>query len=790
VFADNTTGEIDLAASAPGTYVVTNTLEETASCDLRQFSYTITISAPVEATISYPETVYCANAAPVEINFEGTPGGFYSATPPGLFIDVTSGTITPAQSAPGIYTVTYTVLSAGACLNDNPSFTVEIVAAGSVLPIDDVVNCGPYVLPALTVGTYYDGPGGTGNTYAAGDEISASMTMYVFAGTGDCTDEESFEITINSAAELDPVFDVTTCSGYTLPTLTVGAYYTGPGGTGTTLNAGDVINTDQTIYVYAGSGDCSSEVSFTVSVGEVTAADLDDVTVCDSYFLPALPPFNNYYTGTGGTGDQLNVGDEITTTQTIYIYVVDGSCNDENSFVVTVNHTPVLDDLQDVASCSTYILPTLTVGNYYTGPGATGTMLAAGDEITVSQTIWVYATAGTDPVCTSETNFEVSIGSIDADEPDDVTVCDSYVLPALSANNAYWSAPGGTGTQYEAGQTITGSMTMYVHASVPGCSDESSFTITVNQTPVLAGVSDITACGSHTLGTLAVGNYYSGPSGSGTLLDGQTLTGSQTVYVYAQTGTTPNCFAETSFAVTIDQAPVVDAPADVTACASHTLEALAEGDYYTGPSGTGVMLEAGDVITSTQTLYVYAQNGECSDESSFTVTISDVPAYTLHGGCDGNSYVVKVVFADASVDASQYDYDWSVSGEGTIQAPATGSSVVVSGAAVYSVTVSRGTCEGTPASLDVANTACKIQKGISANNDGENDYFDLEGQDVQNLQIFNRYGVKVYERRNYTNQWYGQSSGGDELPDGTYYYVIDYAVGETKTGWIYINRKN
>ena len=92
--------------------------------------------------------------------------------------------------------------------------------------------------------------------------------------------------------------------------------------------------------------------------------------------------------------------------------------------------------------------------------------------------------------------------------------------------------------------------------------------------------------------------------------------------------------------------------------------------------------------------------------------------------------------------------------------------------------------------MAASSTSCRIQKGISANNDGENDFFDLEGQDVANLQIFNRYGVKVYSRRDYTNQWYGQSNDGEELPDGTYYYMIDYNAGESKTGWIYINRKN
>jgi flagellar hook assembly protein FlgD len=48
--------------------------------------------------------------------------------------------------------------------------------------------------------------------------------------------------------------------------------------------------------------------------------------------------------------------------------------------------------------------------------------------------------------------------------------------------------------------------------------------------------------------------------------------------------------------------------------------------------------------------------------------------------------------------------------------------------------------------------------------------------------------MKVYSKSNYTNEWGGKSDNGDELPDGTYYYVIDRNNGEAITGWIYINR--
>lgn len=60
---------------------------------------------------------------------------------------------------------------------------------------------------------------------------------------------------------------------------------------------------------------------------------------------------------------------------------------------------------------------------------------------------------------------------------------------------------------------------------------------------------------------------------------------------------------------------------------------------------------------------------------------------------------------------------------------------------------------------------------------------------VKHLSIFNRYGMKVYAKSNYTVEWKGQSDNGDDLPDGTYYYVIVFNSGPTKTGWIYISRE-
>jgi len=97
-------------------------------------------------------------------------------------------------------------------------------------------------------------------------------------------------------------------------------------------------------------------------------------------------------------------------------------------------------------------------------------------------------------------------------------------------------------------------------------------------------------------------------------------------------------------------------------------------------------------------------------------------------------------------------------------------------------------CE-TSFSFTVTEVDCTaIPKGISPNGDGMNDNFNLAHMNIQNMAIFNRYGLEVYSLNNYVSEWHGQSKDGKELPDGTYYYFIENAM-KTYTGWVYINRQ-
>ncbi len=65
---------------------------------------------------------------------------------------------------------------------------------------------------------------------------------------------------------------------------------------------------------------------------------------------------------------------------------------------------------------------------------------------------------------------------------------------------------------------------------------------------------------------------------------------------------------------------------------------------------------------------------------------------------------------------------------------------------------------------------------FTPNNDGLNDVWDIRelmDGDACSLVIMNRWGSVVFEDDNFPGTWTGVDNGGNELPDGTYYYVLD-----------------
>ncbi len=525
------------------------------------------------------------------------------------------------------------------CSNES-SFDVSITGLPPVDSFTNQTECTSYTLPTLTNGNYFTGTGGTGMPLNAGDNITTSQIVYIYNEVGTapnvCFIETSFFVDITGNPPVDNLSDVTECTSYTLPALTDGNYFTGTGGTGMPLNAGDIITTSQTLFIFNEVGiapnNCSNESSFQVTItGNPPVDALTNVSECTSYTLPALTN-GSYFSGPSGTGMPLNSGDNITTSQTIFIYneigTAPNTCSSESSFQVTITGNPPVDTLSDVTECTSYTLPALTDGNYFTGTDGTGMPLNAGDAITTSQTVFIYNEVGVAPnTCSSESSFQVTItGNPPVDTLSDVTECTSYTLPALTDGN-YFTGTDGTGMPLNAGDAITTSQTVFIYNEVGvapnNCSSESSFQVTITGNPPVDALTNVTECTSYTLPVLTDGNYFTGSGGTGMPLNaGDTITTSETIFIYNAVGA---CSSETSFTITIEQQQPINILPDEFACGSYTLPALAQGNYFTNSNGTGTQLNGGDVLTSSQDIFIYDDTGTCPVESTFNLTVFTQP---------------------------------------------------------------------------------------------------------------------------------------------------------------------
>jgi Secretion system C-terminal sorting domain len=77
--------------------------------------------------------------------------------------------------------------------------------------------------------------------------------------------------------------------------------------------------------------------------------------------------------------------------------------------------------------------------------------------------------------------------------------------------------------------------------------------------------------------------------------------------------------------VTIVQAPFLGNISNIYACQYYVLPPLVSGNYFSTPSGNGILIPAGTILTQNLvTIYVYASNGICSSESVFQVIIDNI----------------------------------------------------------------------------------------------------------------------------------------------------------------------
>ncbi len=364
---------------------------------------------------------------------------------------------------------------------------------------------------------------------------------------------------------INPIANVTACGSYTLPPIAGtnltpnAAYYTGPNGTGTKYDPGDVITTTTTLYAFDSNGPgCSDQEQFTVTIIPTpTVNQPNNQTVCGNQAVTVN------FTGSPGatfqwTNDNTNIGlgasgaGNISFTAanpasqevaTITVTPSQGSCQGTPvTFTITVNPRPVVDNPGNQTACAGQQVainfsspsgnPTYnwTNNNTAIGLGASGSgniLFTASNP--ANPTTGTISVTATENGCTSAPQtFTITINpAATVNQPANQTVC-----AGQQVNVNFTGSPGATfawtnnNTNIGLGASGSGNIsftaagvssqevgTITVTPTSPaGCvGTPATFTITVNPGPTVNNPGDQSVCASQ-----AVSIAFSSPSGNPT----------------------------------------------------------------------------------------------------------------------------------------------------------------------------------------------------------------------------------------------------------------------------------
>ena len=375
---------------------------------------------------------------------------------------------------------------------------------------------------------------------------------------------------------------------------------------------------------------------------------------------------------------------------------------------------------------------------------------------------------------------------------------------------------------------------------ITGLEDVINYTITVENTgntilEALGLVDTLSDISGNSL-TLTTGPVFAGSdqgSTDGTLAVGETATYVATYVIDSQAlgaGGVSNTVTATGSSPTgTEVSDVSDDGDDTDGNTSNdpTVVTTTELEPSIEVTKTATITDNGDGITGLEDVINYTITIENTGNTTLSAlglvdTLSDISGNSLtlttgpvFAGSDQGSTDGTLVVGETATYVATYVIDSQALGAGGVSNTVTATGSSPTGTEVSDVSDDGDDTDGNTSNdptitelyQEPVDSNFEIFNGITPNDDGNNDYFKITGIEHypnNNVKIFNRWGVLVYETENYgilggnNNLFVGISEGrityeqSQELPTGTYFYIISFEdsnPGQSNyTGYIYINR--
>ena len=257
-----------------------------------------------------------------------------------------------------------------------------------------------------------------------------------------------------------------------------------------------------------------------------------------------------------------------------------------------------------------------------------------------------------------------------------------------------------------------------------------------------------------------------------------------------------SCYADISkFAAetpaVVYEVPVANAGINSAVCSdTYTLQAVksvtGSTGLWTGPGASFTSVEnpnssvnvdnyGSAVFTWTET------NWQCADADEVEITFHQQPQVPDAGPdqvLDFN-YTTQLQAVPASVGKGQWTI---ITGAGEFDNDTLPDALISELANNTSLkwAVTNGNCPAIADGMEILINPLVIKKGFTPNNDMKNDYFDIGAANAEHvsIKVFNSAGTLVYESDNYLEGelWDGTNMNSVELPEGTYFYLINIKV--------------